>query len=73
MPATAIQVTCTITSTHITTLKGQGNLDPMIAPPQHMWEEHLANLDNDKCWVLIHLNLLENGQPLATAIQQGQV
>jgi len=42
------------------------------APLPHTWEEHLNNLAMDKKWVFTHLNLLDQGKPLATAIWLGQ-
>ena len=69
-PTTAIRVTGTITQTYITISNGHGHIDQADIP-QHTWETHLDNLEEDKRWALTNLDLPADGLPLAVAIQLG--
>jgi len=66
-----IWVTCTVTRMHIIPSGGQVSLAP-TEQPHRTWDNHLNKLPTDKQWEFTHLNLLNQGLPLVTAIQLGQ-
>jgi len=71
-PPMAIQVTCTVTRTHIIPSGGQASLASPDQQQQRTWAEHLQQLSTDKRWAFSHLTLLNQGLPLAIAIRLGK-